>query len=213
MRVVAVIASVLFSLLARAELDVSDKHLLVLQARIDSIWGKYLFSVNNPTTNQQSLRFALLLPKETEDFRALEGVSDDDLQLEDNGSLVIDKKDFPPGTTLVNIGFKNNVVESATLTFRVIEPLASLVILFDEMIDVKSPLFEPTVAPKISAHNYRALQSKRSLTSGENIVLQVNDVPRGRSTIQLVAGIFSFVLLGCATLLTIKSRPLAKNIL
>lgn len=205
MRIVVVIVAVLTSLMARAELEVSGKHLLVLQARIDSIWGKYLFSVNNQTTDQQPLRFPLLLPKETEDFRALEGVSDDDLQLDDDGSIVIDKKDFPPGTTLVNIGFKKTVVESATLTFRITEPLASLVILFDEMIDVKSPLFEPTVAPKISAHNYRALQSKNPLTSGETLVLQVDDVPRGRARIQVVAGIFAFMLLGCATLLTIKS--------
>ena len=207
MRMVIAIITVVTSLIAKAEqLNVSDKHLLVMQARIDSIWGKYLFSVGNPTTAQQSLRFALLLPKETDDFRALEGVSDDDLQLSEDGSLVVDKKDFPPGTTLVNVGFKKIVTGTTTLTFRVIEPLVNLVILFDEEISIKSPAFEPTVAPKISAHNYQALQNKKQFARGETFILQVAGIPRGRSKIQVIAGIFAVILLASMIWLTVKTR-------
>lgn len=209
MKLLIVIVTLITSLGVKANLKVSEKHLLVLQARIDSVWGKYMFSVDNLTPDHQPLRFTLLLPKETDDFRALEGISDDDLQLSKDGSLVLAKKNFPPGTTLVNIGFKKLVAEKKTtpLTFRVTEPLASLVILFDERIDVKSPVFKSTVAPKISAHNYRALQSKSSLASGETFILQIHGIPLGRGKIQTVAGIFALVLLGCTTWLAIKTRP------
>lgn len=200
-----IIATVVTSLAAKSELNISGKHLLILQARIDSIWGKYLFSVDNQTIDPQPLRFPLLLPKESDDFRALEGVVDNDLQLGDDGLLLIDKKDFPPGTTLISIGFKKVVAETTTLTFRVAEPLTNLVILFDERIDVKSPAFETTVAPKISAYDYRALQSKTALTSNQTFVLRVDGVPRGRARIQVIAVIFAFVLLVCITWLTIKT--------
>ena len=212
MRILIIVVTIVTSLAAKSELNISGKHLLILQARIDSIWGKYLFSVDNPTTDHQPLRFPLLLPKESDDFRALEGVADNDLQLSDDGLLIIDKKNFPPGTTLVNIGFNKVVAGTTALTFRVAEPLANLVILFDERIDVNSPVFETTVAPKISAYDYRALQSKTALTSNQTFVLQIDGVPRGRARIQVIAIIFAFVLLVCITWLTVKTTKLVDGV-
>ncbi len=193
----------------RAEVALSEKHLIILRAGLDSVWGDYIFSVQNNQQEAQQAEVTLFLPRETVDFKAIEGVAAADLRVDPQHGTVKMQKEFPHGATLVNIGFKVAAQGgNTTLHWVATRTLASLNIMYEhDIIDVSSDKLVATHLPRIADVHYRALHTPQALAKGDGLRVQVRGVPQGRAQLHLFAVVFAATLLISAAYLSIKTRP------
>ena len=105
LRIISLVFCVLLSSSAFSEVNVAGRQVYILYPGIESIWGSYLFMVNNSGTKVDNGQFKIMLPIETEDFEPQQGINPKDIQLGEDGGVFVNK-DFPPGDTLVTVGFK-----------------------------------------------------------------------------------------------------------
>lgn len=192
-----------------ANLELSEKHLIILRAGIDSLWGDYVFSVQNNSPAPQPTKIPLFLPAETVDFKAVEGIEAADLRLDTESGAVILAKDFTPGATVVNVGFKVEAeAGKSILTFTATQPIPSVNVLYEgEILTVRADPLLPTVLPKIADVNYHALHTQHPLTIEEELVITVTGIPRGRKIIHVFAVIFTVSLLLSTLWMGIKTAP------
>lgn len=194
---------------AFATLELSEKHLIILRAGIDSLWGDYVFSIQNNTPTPQPTKIPLFLPAETVDFKAIEGIVDADLRLDTERGAVILAKAFAPGATVVNVGFKVEAeAGEGTLTFTAAQHLPSVNVLYEgEILTVEADSLLPTELPKIAHVDYQALHTQHPLNIEEEMVIKVTGVPLGRKIIHVYAVIFAIILLLSTLWLGIKTAP------
>lgn len=186
--------------------SLSKKHLIILRAGIDSVWGDYIFSVHNSHQESQTARIPLFLPVETVDFRAIEGITATDLVLDTDGGVIL-QKDFSPGVNIVNVGFKVAADSGkATMTFIPEQELKSLNVLFEgDILTVSSDSLVETELPEISGADYQALQIASVLSASEKLLIKVDGIPVGRQTMHLFAMIFIIALISFGVVLGIKT--------
>lgn len=195
---------------AIAAVTLSSKHLIVLRAGTDSVWGDYIFSVQNRAADPQRAEIVLFLPKETVDFKAIEGVTAADLRVDAARGAVLLQKDFPPGASLVNIGFKVTAeAGTADLNWRAAQPLESVNIMYEhEIVEVIADnRLAEALLPRISEVKYRALRTTAALATGDALSLKVTAVPRGRTQLHVFAVVFALILLLSTVYLGIVTRP------
>ena len=88
---------------AFAGVGIEGRQVYILYSGLDRL--SYLFMVSNTDEKPVNARFKVMLPEETEDFEAQQGLIPKDIKLGEDGGLYVDKE-FPAGDTLVTIGFK-----------------------------------------------------------------------------------------------------------
>lgn len=209
MHVSFILLALLFALPVQAEIALSEKHLIILRAGLDSIWGDYIFSVQNSQSELQQAEVALFLPRETIDFKAVEGVTAADMRVDAQHGVVTMQKEFPHGSTLVNVAFKVMAEDgTATLNWHARHSLASLNIMYEhDIIEVFADKLETTELPRIADVHYRALHTPQALSKGDNLQIQVRGIPQGRTQLHLFAVVFTVILLASAVYLSIRTRP------
>ena len=192
-----------------AAVELSEKHLIILRAGVDSIWGDYIFSVQNSQQEPQQADIALFLPQETVDFKAVEGVTAADLRVDPAHGTVVMQKEFAHGASLVNVGFKVPAHEGrATLHWTARQALASVNVMYEhDIIEVFSDKLVVTQLPRISDIKYRALHTQQVLAVGDSLQLQVSGIPQGRGRVHLFAVVFAAILLTSTVYLGFRSRP------
>lgn len=203
---------ILWSALARpaaAEIALSKKHLIILRAGLDSIWGDYIFSVQNNQQTPQRADIALFLPRETVDFKAVEGVTAADLRVDARHGTVTMQKEFPAGVTLVNVAFKVAAQDgTAILNWMATQVLDSVNVMYEhEVIEVASDRLETTHLPRIADVHYRALHTTQALQAGDSLRVRVHGIPQGRAQLHLFAVVFAVILLISTVYLGIRTRP------
>ena len=192
-----------------AAVTLSEKHLIILRAGLDSVWGDYIFSVQNNQQTPQPAVIALFLPHETVDFKAIEGVTAADLRVDTQNGAVMLQKEFATGVSLVNIGFKVMAnAGQASLSWTARQHLASVNIMYEhEIMQVFSETLVATQLPRIAEVQYQALRSVESLQAGASLQVQVRGIPQGRAQLHLFAVAFAVILLVSTVWLGIKTRP------
>lgn len=178
-------------------LSLSARHMLMMTADLEHIWGTYFFAVINDSKEEKQWHLPVPLPKETVDFKPGEGLTSEDLRLE--GSEVYISKKFAPGLNLVGIGFKTQVNRFGSdfltlqLPFSVDE--LSVASSQDSGLQFEAKGFSVAVPSMLSSDHYRGIQSDSNLRDASTVEVRILGIPKNRSYIQVVSIGFSLLLL------------------
>lgn len=181
--------------LAQAEVSVSGRHIYVMFPGVDALWGSYLFVVTNSGTQPERLAFPVMLPSETIDFQGQENVRPEDLKLGEGGKLILDKE-FPPGDSMVNIGFKIPAGQGKaafTVTPQFTLDALSLFVWENTLKVTGDNLLERKGVP-FSGRNYDTYTVSEAAI-GKPLTVTIGGVPEGRGRLWIVGGILGAVLL------------------
>jgi hypothetical protein len=196
------------------ETRIEARHVIMLHPGFDTVWGTYMFGVRNDGTEPEKLRGFLTLPKETADFQAQEGLTQEEL-ISGGADGLMFEKEFPAGLTLISIGFKVNAnFGSTVLTFAPKVDLQDFsVVTKKDPLTIKSSsglLNEPGITP-VSNEDFVAITAKGPIHTGESVVIEVGNVPEGRGRLWIAGGIIAGLIATFSLGLTLKtlasSRP------
>jgi hypothetical protein len=196
---------------ARADVQVSARHLIILREGLDTVWGSYVFAVTNDGQEPAPLKAANALPKETTDWAPQEGIEPDAVKLapEGGGDLLIDKT-FPPGTAVITIGFKAPAsLGHGELTLKPASPIGDLTVLTPRsgLISIDAPWLKAPPDGASPDPNYVAFMADGPLAAGEAKSIKVAGVPEGRSRYWMLGGgVAALLVLGAAGL-AMWTRP------
>lgn len=186
--------------LSAADIGFSPRHIVILSADTDHVWGHYFFAVNNKSSKSQRFRGPLLLPREAIDFRVQDGLQADEMQLDAEGTLFVDKE-FSPGLSLLTIGFQVAVSrwEDDVLTFvpPTVLPEFSVAVNVDSGLSVSGEGFAQGLPEMLQAGTYRGIQTK-NMTAGVERRVVIAGIPKERNYLYVIGGIFALILGGAA---------------
>ena len=192
-----------------ASVGFGSRHMIMLSADMDHLWGSYYFAVKNQTDAPVIFRAPLSLPPNTVDFRAQEGLTDADIQLASNGSLFVEKE-FPPGLNLLAVGFKlAHGHRDAMVTMRAAVDMDEFSILIPKSsgLSVEASALEPGVPAMLAGSQFVGLISPGAVAAESELQFLVKGIPEGRRWFWVV-GLVVFILtvLGSVAL-SITSQP------
>lgn len=192
---------------ARAEVVYQGRHVVLLDAGLDSVYGSYWFSVENPTTKPERLRMQVVLPKEVDDWRVQDGVKENEMHL-DNGALIIDKE-FSPGTTVIAIGFRAPAtLGEAKLTYVWPYQIADFQVLAASHhgpVMTSDQLMAGTDVD-FSGRSYRRL-SAVGITVGETYIVKLSGLLEGRGRLWVIGSTVAGLLVLAGIGLGWMTRP------
>jgi hypothetical protein len=187
--------------------QLTNKHIFVLYPGVDSAFGSYIFMVQNPGAQAERLSFPVMLPTETIDFQAQEGLGPDELKLGPDDGLTIDKI-FPPGDTLITIGFKVATDEGAgRMTIKAVQAFESFgMFVFEGKFQIAGPDLEIRRNVDFSGRTYDTYTITKGM-AGQSYQVEIQGIPEGRGRLWLIGWVFAGVLLLIALALAWFSRP------
>lgn len=198
---------------SNTEIGLSFRHIIILQADLKNIWGSYYFAINNPKAQAQPFKTLVMLPKNVLDFRAQEGLTDQDLKLNQDGSLYVEKL-FPPGLSLLGVGFqvKTSAFGADTLTFKPSFDLNELSIASPSNMGLKisanDTLFKSAVPPMLANGQYIGIQSRSSIAADQELNIEISGIPKDRNMLWVLGVLVAVILVAFSALLAIKTREL-----
>lgn len=192
---------------ASAAVQISSKHIMVLYPGVDSAFGSYIFMVQNQGTAPERFSFPVMLPAEMIDFQAQEGLAPNELTLGTDGGLTIDKT-FPPGDTLITIGFKTPAeVGEGKLTLKPTFPFESIgLFVFEGKFKITGPALEIKNGVEFSGRTYDTYTLANG-EAGKTYQMIMQGVPEGRGRLWIIGWIAGGALLLIASALAFISRP------
>jgi hypothetical protein len=192
---------------AASAVQLTNKHIYVLYPGVDSVFGSYIFMVQNQGAQAERLSFPVMLPSETVDFQAQEGLGPNELNLGTDGGLTIDKV-FPPGDTLVTIGFKVATDEgSGRMTIKAAEAFESIsMFVFEGKFQITGPDLEIRRNVDFSGRTYDTYTLAKGVV-GQSYQMEVQGIPEGRGRLWIIGWVFAGALLLIALALAWFSRP------
>ncbi|RZA27045.1 MAG: hypothetical protein EOP10_01530 [Proteobacteria bacterium] len=198
----------LLSSLAQAAPVVGPKHVFIVYPGQDTIWGSYLFVVNNDSPAPEAFSFPVMLPKETVDFQAQDSLSPQELKLGTDGGVRIDKV-FQPGETLMQISFKLPASEGkATASFTAPYAYETFgVFVWQDTLDVQGPQgLDIQKGVNLSGRLFDTYSTGAGEV-GKAITYTFEKVPEGRNRLWVIGGIFAAILFLAAFSLAFYTRP------
>jgi len=191
-----------------AEIYVTSKHLVILRTGIDTVWGSYVFAVNNKDAGPSPLKVNIMMPAQMTDFYPQEGVTKDEVLLTDSGLMV--DKEFATGVNVISIGFRvPSKFGRAEISFKPQMDIDSFTVLVprDSGTLIQS---EGLVLGNDEARpdpQYIPYVSKNILKTGEAFTIKVGGIPEGRLTLWISGGITGVSVLIFGLLLALRTRP------
>jgi hypothetical protein len=199
---------VVLSHTANAEIYVTSKHLVILRTGIDTVWGSYVFAVNNKDAGPSPLKVNIMMPAQMTDFYPQEGVTKEEVLLTDSGLMV--EKEFAPGVNVVSIGFRvPSKFGHAEVSFKPQMDIDSFTLLVprDSGTQIQSDGLVPGNDEERPDPQYQPYVSKNILKTGEAFTIKVSGVPEGRLTLWISGGITGACILIFGLLLALRTRP------
>jgi hypothetical protein len=195
------------SMQAVAAVQVTNKHIFVLYPGVDSVFGSYIFMATNDGTQPERLSFPVMLPTETIDFQAQEGLAPNELNLGQDGGLTIDKA-FPPGDTLITIGFKVPAdVGSGRMTLKAAEAFESIgMFVFEGKFQISGPDLEIRRNVDFSGRTYDTYTLNKG-EGGKTYTMELQNIPEGRGRLWTIGWVSAVALILIAMSLAWFSRP------
>lgn len=192
----------------KAELTVRERHIILLYPGLDSLWGNYIFMLSNTGDEAVQHRMPLLMPQETVDWQAGQGIAPAEIKLQDGGGLVLDKA-VPPGNHLMSLGFK--LAASGGSTSFTLKPGIDM-----DMLGVFLPQDSELV---MTGGDYRKEENFPfsgkvydaytilGAEAGREISSSVAGIPEGRGEYWILGWILTAVLLLVAGVASYLTRP------
>jgi hypothetical protein len=194
---------------AFAQVSLAPKQLWVIKPGTDQLYGTWVAAVMNKGSKPESFRLAVLVPKEARDFKPLEGASDADLKLLDDGLWV--EKDFPPGVNVVSFAFAvpaSHGVKALSAVPRL--DVGELAIMTPKgMLEIHGQDFAFSGDNMEDMQRYAIISSTRMIMKGDTLSIDVSGIPEGRSRLWLTGGVLGVMLLGASAWLTLRTRESA----
>ncbi|MEZ4743460.1 MAG: hypothetical protein R3B45_13610 [Bdellovibrionota bacterium] len=189
-------------------IQIAERHVFVLHSGPDVLWGTYMFGVNNMGSEATLFSDRINLPSGITDFAPQEGLSNEELKASPEGGLVFEKE-FPPGVTLIAIGFKLPAqLGKASLQLKFHYDISEMSILTKddslnlEFVGVPMQLGDNTI---MSNETYRTFKSSQKIAKGQQLEVAVSNIA-GRANFWLVGSIFAALLLLLASIFTLKTK-------
>lgn len=193
---------------AEATISVSGRHLVILREGIDAVWGSYIFAVQSDEPGPAKLTARIRLPKETEDFMPQEGVEPNEVKL-DGDALAI-AKDFPPGTTIVTIGFKiPSSFGKGEITMKPAGGVEELTVLVPKRSNAKldAAWLEPAPGDATPDPDYAAFVAREPLAADAEKKMVITGIPEGRKRIWILGGVVGALMVVLAAVAALRTRP------
>jgi hypothetical protein len=207
-KLLLLLSFVVFTPTSFAEIYVTSKHLVILRTGIDTVWGSYVFAVNNKDAAPSSFKVNIMMPAQMTDFYPQEGVTKDEVLLTDSGLMV--EKEFAPGVNVVSIGFRvPSKFGRAEVLFKPQMDIDSFTLLVprDSGTQIQSDRLVVGNDEERPDPQYLPYVSKDVLKTGEAFTIYVAGVPEGRLTLWISGGITGACILIFGLLLALRSRP------
>ncbi len=193
---------------ATAEVRVAGRHLIIFTAQPDELFGSYLLGIENTSKESAKDSLKIMIPLETVDFRAVEGVDADHLKLSEKGSLTMERE-FKAGMNFTGLDFLVSAqFGRASMTFVPPYPIEELSLLVHQ----RSKL-------KISGSNIKLVgtmdlqQGKfdryllENIQPGVHLQLAVAGIPVSRTLFWWIGGGFAAILLIAVGIFTKRTWP------
>lgn len=190
------------------EIGLSFRHIVILQADLKNIWGTYFFAVNNKADGERSFKTFLMLPRESVDFKAQDGLEDQDLKIDENGQLYMEKN-FPPGVSLLGVSFQVKAAQFGNDTISFLPPFdvqeLSVAVPSQSGVAVAGKQFKAGVPPMLADGRYQGMQTT-DIKKGQILEVQVSGIPKDRVVLWIVGAVFTLLLAFLGVGLTLKTR-------
>jgi hypothetical protein len=190
---------------ASTPVKVGLKHMMIISADAENIWGSYYFGVFNDSKDSQVFSTKIMLAKQASDFQVRQGSSTDSVQLGKDGSLTLTDK-FVSGMTLVNIDFKIPLQKFGTNTMNFVAPMdfseVNIVVPNSLGLKLDASGFVSGVNDMMSAQKYEGI-IRTDIKKGEIFEVEVAGLPLSPYYSWIVALVFACALfLGSFLLIT-----------
>lgn len=187
---------------------VTKRQVIFLREGLDSIFGNAVFLVENRSETDAPLKTIAMLPKETVDFAATEGIDPQDIKLD--GTNVVIERAVPPGVHMIGIGFQTSAkFGRATLSFTVTEPIDNLSILVPEesKLELQSAALQPADDGETPHEGYRPYANRAPMQPGDRFTIEVTGLPEGRAGLWILGAVIAGLIVVSAFTLAWRTRP------
>lgn len=191
---------------------VARRHIVFLREGVDSVFGNYIFAVENPSGAAAPFKATVMLPKETVDFGATEGIEPQDVRLD--GESVVVERSFPAGVHIVGIAFKaDGSFGRTTLTFKVSQEIENLSLLVPKQgtMGLESSALQAAGDSETPDEEYRPYVNKAPLKPGDTFTVSVSGLPEGRGRLWIIGSVIAGLMVLLASVLALRTRPKIKD--
>ncbi len=193
----------------KAEVYVTPKHLLILRGALDTMYGSYIFALQNSGETAETFKTPVTLPLEKDDWATQEGLEPNEVSLASSGNLIVEKS-VQPGVNLLGIDFKVPAsFGHTTLTFKPEATIESMIVLVPRgsSVSIESARFAPADSSQAPDPQYVPWHSNGPLAAGETVTIDVYGLPEGRARLWIVGSVVAGLLLVLAGLVGWRTRP------
>jgi len=160
---------------------------MILQADLENVWGTYYFAVINRTEISQELTTPVMLPLESLEAKAQEGLTPEELTRDVQGSYQV-KKTYKKGMSLVGIGFRCKIPPGkGVATFHITPHFAigewSIAVPNPSSLLVKAPGMEPGLPDMLTGSPYLGIIRRQPFAAGDTLEVTLSGLPKGRGAL------------------------------
>jgi hypothetical protein len=193
--------------IAFGDINVADKRVVIIAAGLDEIIGSSITVADNETDKTQSAVIPLLVPRNMNGFKAHLGVTQEQLKVTEDGDMIAEITDLPPGETMIRTGFRVATTEGkGVLVLKPSVDIPELSVITDERIELHAANLASAVIMDFNNKPHR-VWTLLNLKAGESIELGMSGVPAGRARYWLIGGVAGVIMLISNLGFAWRSRP------
>lgn len=190
-----------------ASISTTPSHIVLVQTDATNIWGVYYFAVHNKFTVEKEFITQIRLPRESIDFQAGEGLTNDNISILEDGVLKIHKT-YKVGLSLQAVQFKVPVKKDSenVLSIEPVQDIAQLYIATpqSELLSFSASGFEKGIPPMLEGSNYTGIFSHK-ISAGQRVKVTLSGFPGGRFPFFVMALCMGLLLFAAAALLSVRT--------
>ena len=190
--------------------EVSFRHMVILNFDIKTIYGLYFFAAINNTDAPQPFTTQVMLPTETADFKPQDGLTDQDIQVASDGVVTIAKM-VKPGLSLMGMGVEVKITSFGNDQLTFIPPTEikelSLAVAHDVPVVLSSPGMVDGLPPMLANGQYKGIMNKTPLSAQKPVTITIEGLPKGRPSLWIVGAIFAMILAVACAVLAVRTLP------
>jgi hypothetical protein len=195
----------------------TPSHIVIVQTDAEHIWGAYYFAINNSFSVGKEFTATLRMPKESIDFQAADGLSNENISILADGVLSV-RKLFKPGLSLQGIQFKVPVKKDSDniLTIVPVQDVQQFYIATpqSELLHFSGSGFESGIPPMLAGGNYSGIKGL-NISAGTEVKISITGFPGGRRPFFIMGacvGILLLLIAGALTLRTLREETSARGL-
>jgi hypothetical protein len=192
-----------------AKVDASRRHVVIVQGAVDAVWANYIFAVQNDANEVREAEIPVMMPTEVADFKAQEGVSEQDIVLgSGDAQKVVVKKIWQPGSQLVGFAYNAEAAYGeAELTFQVPMHLEEFIVMAPAgRYELVANGMQFTASEPFAGSLFDTIRAK-DVPAGHVYKVKIRGIPEGRGRFWLAGGVLGILLLGLGLSLAWRTRP------